>query len=124
MSIDNPAGPFDAPSQYNVLPRFHTSDGAEHTSAWLVEINFTSLQTIYDTSRWVITARFWRFDRIDRRLYMPDGYFCDYEPLPANGTALKVVDCEDLFGNSLAFSYDGQHRLASVTQNPGGERAW
>jgi YD repeat-containing protein len=53
------------------------------------------------TERWVASAQFWKFDRQERVLYLPDGSRVYYD------TSYRPIQRQDPFGNLIEIVYDG-----------------
>jgi len=94
--IDNdPSGPpYGTVCEECYLPHLFTADGADHTTIWLTQPNFGT-----DGHRWVVTAQFWRYDRLERKVYMPDGTICRYD---TNG---NLIEIKDAFANIVALTW-------------------
>ena len=110
MWIDDPATQ-GTECEECFLPHFHTSDGATHSTIWLNQPNFGP-----DGHRWVVNAGFWKYDRVERRLYMPDGTIGQYN---SDG---RLIEAFDPFSSSpkLSLTWNGT-LLESVVQSVGGQ---
>jgi YD repeat-containing protein len=101
MQVHDSPGP-DPTSQNrdSFLPHLITADGADHQTGW---ISGTDTQ-------WVITAQFWKYDRTNRALYLPDGTRCYYD------TSGRLVEIIDPFagGATLDWSAPGLHVVQSL----------
>jgi YD repeat-containing protein len=128
MTIADTTGPIYGYPQLinNFAPRLFTADGAENPTVFLDTINWSSPLTVYNTSRWAVTAQFGRYDRYEHKLYMPDGTVCVYEVASTDtGPAfdnihLRLVEMWDPYGNLVNLWYNAGG-LAWVAQNFGGE---
>jgi hypothetical protein len=60
--------------------------------------------------RWVVGAGFLKYDRTERKLWMPDGRTCLYD------TQGRLVSCTDALGNGLTLDYTTDPSRIFVTQ--------
>lgn len=75
-------------------PRLRTGDGAEHSTIWVAGPG--------DNYRWVITGRFWKYDRSERKAYLPDGRVLSFD---GNRQLAEVVDP---YGNRVTLTREPQ----------------
>jgi YD repeat-containing protein len=66
--------------------------------------------------RWCMTPAFWKFDRLLRRLYTPDGNFADYD---ASG---RLVAISDSFLNQTTLTYGSSSLVVRQSLGQGQER--
>lgn len=105
--IDSEIGYVGDDRPQSSTPTLLTSDGARRSTAWL----FRPINTDPSTLRWVTTSQFWRYDRTDRTLYMPDGTIAHYD------LAGHLIDFSDPFGNAVTLAW--QSGLLQVVQSLG-----
>lgn len=94
VDSDPNAPPFGTVCEECYLPHLLTADGADHPTIWLNPPSYTT-----DGHRWVVTAQFWRYDRLERKVYMPDGTICRYD---TNG---NLIEIRDAFANAVALTW-------------------
>jgi YD repeat-containing protein len=101
----NPNHPFNSenPDAYvTTTPVVITGDGAVKRTFYM-----DTPQTGNAASqRWVDTVDNWKYDKLERKLYLNDGTICDYE---TNGTLgdYRLTTCSDPYGVFLSVAYSG-----------------
>src|SRR5262249_20738315 len=77
-------------------PSLLTSDGGKPLTTWLDHpLSFDAT-----TARWVVTSAFWRYDRADGAVYMPNGVIGHYD------TSGRLINAADAFGNGITLTWD------------------
>jgi hypothetical protein len=92
LSNPIPPPPFDPATLRR--PTLVTSDGAEHPTQWIDPPSGDP-----STLRWVMSSQFWRYDRVARVAYLPDGVICQFD---AEG---RLTQFADPFGNVVALAW-------------------
>lgn len=89
----------------------------DETGADLRTVVFARDEAATPTDRWVATSRFWKYDRVTRVLYLPDGTLVRYD---SEG---RVVSAWDAFGEFVTVSYGvpcaNQFAATCITQRLG-----
>jgi hypothetical protein len=95
LFISNPSVPVEHSHPQDGTPALHLSDGSTRKLAW---------HTFPDKA---ISTDFWLFDRTGspRRLFFPNGDYCDYENDPLTQYQVRVKECRDVFGNKNIFAW-------------------
>jgi YD repeat-containing protein len=116
MEIADTTGPVYGYPQLvnNFAPRLFGADGSETPTAFLDPLDWSTPTTIYNTSRWAITAQFARYDRYDHKLYTADGTVYEYEVAYTDSNPgstfdivhLRLVNIYDPFGNRIELWYN------------------
>jgi RHS repeat-associated protein len=90
-----PNDPFPAASR----PELYGADGSKHQTYIL---SSDPLCPVLAECRWVSTNLFWWFDRLNRKLYFPDGVVSSYD---GQGRLTQTLDP---FGNSVTIDWTAQ----------------
>jgi hypothetical protein len=91
--IDEPPPPGGVFAPQTFSPTLLMSDGSRRSTAWLSGSNTNES----------ITRDFWKYNRVTRTLYIPNGDICYYE-LVTTGH-LRIQSCQDPFGNVVSFTW-------------------
>jgi hypothetical protein len=83
-------------------PTLHGTDGGRDGTTWMSNSNADH--------QWAITGRFWKYDRINRKLYIPDGRVLSFD------ADHQLEDISDAFNNHVRLERrpDGLHVLQDL----------
>ena len=111
QQIAGVTGPF---GEHTWAPSFLMPDGSTQYTTFMNTPDTSSSTQILNTTRWVSTPAFWRYDRIAGTLYLPDGRVAQYD------TAGRLRTISDPAGSTVnTISLMWEPSLLTVTQSLG-----
>jgi YD repeat-containing protein len=76
-----------------ITPLVHMADGGRRRTVFMADPRTSTQLTV--------TSHFWKYDRVDNTLYLPDGTVCTYAADPDG----RLTEIRDVYGNTVTLAW-------------------